>query len=127
MLSSTGFSILLGAVLGFLTGLGTGGGSLLLLWLTLVLGMDPQTARTVNLMFFIPAAVTASLVRLFRGGIPFRKIILPALAGCVSAAVFAVAGSHMDTEHLRKAFGVLLILTGVRELLYRPQRLRKPK
>lgn len=127
MLSSTGFSILLGAVLGFLTGLGTGGGSLLLLWLTLVLGMDPQTARTVNLMFFIPAAVTASLVRLFRGGIPFRKIILPALAGCVSAAVFAVAGSHMDTEHLKKAFGVLLILTGVRELLYRPQRLRKPK
>ena len=127
MLSSTGFSILLGAVLGFLTGLGTGGGSLLLLWLTLVLGMDPQTARTVNLMFFIPAAVTASLVRLYRGGIPFRKIILPALAGCVSAAVFAVAGSHMDTEHLRKAFGVLLILTGVRELLYRPQRLRKPK
>lgn len=127
MLSSTGFSILLGAVLGFLTGLGTGGGSLLLLWLTLVLGMDPQTARTVNLMFFIPAAVTASLVRLFRGGIPFRKIILPALAGCVSAAVFAVAGSHMDTEHLKKAFGVLLIFTGVRELLYRPQRLRKPK
>ena len=127
MLSSTGFSILLGAVLGVLTGLGTGGGSLLLLWLTLVLGMDSQTARTVNLMFFIPAAVTASLVRLFRGGIPFRKIILPALAGCVSAAVFAVAGSHMDTEHLKKAFGVLLILTGVRELLYRPQRLRKPK
>lgn len=127
MLSSTGFSILLGAVLGFLTGLGTGGGSLLLLWLTLVLGMDPQTARTVNLMFFIPAAVTASLVRLFRGGIPFRKIILPALAGCVSAAVFAVAGSHMDTEHLKKAFGVLLIFTGVRELLYRPQRFRKPK
>lgn len=127
MLSSTGFSILLGAVLGLLTGLGTGGGSLLLLWLTLVLDMDSQTARTVNLMFFIPAAVTASLVRLFRGGIPFRKIILPALAGCVSAAVFAVAGSHMDTEHLKKAFGVLLILTGVRELLYRPQRLRKPK
>ena len=127
MLSSTGFSILLGAVLGLLTGLGTGGGSLLLLWLTLVLDMDSQTARTVNLMFFIPAAMTASLVRLLRGGIPFRKIILPALAGCVSAAVFAVAGSHMDTEHLKKAFGVLLIFTGVRELLYRPQRLRKPK
>ena len=55
MLSSTVISVILGGVLGFLTGLGTGGGSLLLLWLTLVLGMDPQTARTVNLMFFIPA------------------------------------------------------------------------
>ena len=127
MLSSTPFSIVLGVVLGFLTGLGTGGGSLLLLWLTLVLGMEPVTARTINLMFFIPAAVIASVLRLFRGGINFRKIILPALAGCVSAAVFAIAGSHMETEQLKKAFGVLLIFTGIRELTYRPQRFRKPR
>lgn len=127
MLSNPVFSIGIGVLLGFLTGLGTGGGSLLLLWLTLVLGMDPITARTVNLMFFIPAAVIASFLRLCRGGIAFRKIILPASAGCISAAVFAVAGSHMDTGYLRTAFGVLLIFTGVREILYRPQRLRKPR
>ena len=127
MLSSTAFSILIGGVLGFLTGLGTGGGSLLLLWLTLVLGMEPAMARTVNLMFFIPAAVIASVLRLIRGGIDLRKIVLPALAGCISAAVFAIAGSHMDTEHLKKAFGILLIFTGVRELMYRPQRFRKPR
>ena len=127
MLSSTAFSMILGGALGFLTGLGTGGGSLLLLWLTLVLNVEPQTARTINLMFFIPAAVTASALRLLRGGIPFRKIILPALAGCVSAAAFSIAGRHMDTEHLQTHFGVLLIFTGIRELLYRPQRLRKAK
>lgn len=127
MLNSTLFSIGIGGVLGFLTGLGTGGGSLLLLWLTLVLDMEPQTARTVNLMFFIPAAVTASTFRLFRGGIPLKKIILPALVGCVSAAVFAIAGSHMDTGYLKKAFGILLIITGIREILYQPQRFRKPK
>lgn len=127
MLSSTVFSIVLSGVLGFLTGLGTGGGSLLLLWLTLVLNMDLQTARTVNLMFFIPAAITASALRLFRGSIPLRKITLPALAGCVCAAVFAIAGSHMDIKHLKTAFGLLLIFTGIRELLYRPQRFRKPK
>ena len=127
MLSGTVFSIVIGGILGFLTGLGTGGGSLLLLWLTLVLGMEPQMARTINLMFFIPAAVTASAIRLFRGGIPFRKIILPALAGCGSAAAFSIAGSGMDTEYLQTLFGILLIVTGIRELLYRPQRLRKPK
>lgn len=127
MLNNPIFSVILGGLLGFLTGLGTGGGSLLLLWLTLVLGMEPVTARTVNLMFFIPAAITASLLRLRTGAIPCRKIILPALAGCVSAAVFAIAGSNISTEHLKKAFGVLLIVTGIRELLYKPQRFRKPK
>jgi uncharacterized membrane protein YfcA len=125
MLNSPIFSVILGGFLGFLTGLGTGGGSLLLLWLTLVVGMEPTTARTVNLMFFIPAAMIASLLRL--RAIPYRKIILPALAGCVSAAVFAIAGSHMSTGHLKKAFGILLIVTGIRELFYKPQRLRKPK
>lgn len=124
MLSSLPVSLLVGAVLGFLTGLGTGGGSLLLLWLTLVLEMDPVTARTVNLMFFIPAAVTATLFRIRQGGISFRKIILPALTGCAAAALFVWAGSHMDTEHLKKAFGILLIVTGIRELCYR---LRKPR
>ena len=127
MLNSPVFSVILGGALGFLSGLGTGGGSLLLLWLTLVMDMDPQTARTINLMFFIPAAVSSSALRLCRGGISFQKIILPALAGCISAAVLAIAGSHMDTEHLKKAFGILLIFTGIRELLYKPQRLRKPK
>lgn len=124
MLSSAGLSIAVGAVLGFLTGLGTGGGSLLLLWLTLVLGMDPAQARTVNLMFFIPAAVIASVIRFFRGGIPIKKIWLPAAAGCLSAALFAVLGSHMDTMYLQKLFGALLIFTGIKELFYRE---RKPR
>lgn len=127
MLRSTVFSIVMGGILSFLTGLGTGGGSLLLLWLTLVLDMETQTARTINLMFFIPAAITASTVRLFRGGIPLKKIILPALVGCVSAAAFATAGSHMDTGYLKKAFGVLLIITGIREILYQPQRFRRAR
>lgn len=127
MLSHPIFSILLGSFLGFLTGLGTGGGSLLLLWLTLVLDFDPVTARTINLMFFIPAAVTASILRLRSGAIPYRKIILPALAGCVSAAALALAGSYMSTDHLKKAFGILLVITGIRELMYQPQRFRKPR
>jgi uncharacterized membrane protein YfcA len=118
MLSSTAFSIAVGLVLGFLTGLGTGGGSLLLLWLTLVLGIDTAQARLINLMFFIPAAVIATAVRCFRGGIPYKKIWLPAVAGCASAVLFATWGSHMDMKLLQKGFGVLLLFTGVRELLY---------
>ncbi len=124
MLRSPILSIAVGGFLGFLTGLGTGGGSLLLLWLTLVLGMEPAEARTVNLMFFIPAAVIASAVRFCKGGIPLKKIWLPATAGSISAACFAVLGNHINTEHLQKLFGLMLVITGVRELCYRE---RKPK
>ena len=64
MLNSAPVSLLVGAVLGFLAGLGTGGGSLLLLWLTLLAGVDDQTARTINLMFFLTAAGSVSVIRL---------------------------------------------------------------
>lgn len=124
MVNSLPISLVVGTVLGFLTGLGTGGGSLLMLWLTLVIGMDSSTARTVNLMFFLPAACIATLLRLRSRCIPWRKIILPIIAGSASAGLFAMVGRYLDTSILEKPFGLLLIIMGLRELFYRP---RKPK
>ena len=100
------------------------GGSLLVLWLTFATGMDSGTARTINLMFFLPAALIATLIRLQKGSIPWRKIILPIIAGSASAGLFAMISSQLDTSILEKPFGLLLIFMGLRELLYRP---RKPK
>ena len=124
MLESIPFSIAVGTALGFLTGLGTGGGSLLVLWLTLVLHMEPAQARLINLMFFFPAALIATAFHWRQGRVPFHKILLPALAGCAAAAVFAFIGQKMNTESLKKLFGVLLLFIGAKELFYRP---RKPK
>ena len=124
MLESIPFSIAIGTILGFLTGLGTGGGSLLVLWLTLVLHTDAAQARLINLMFFLPAALIATAFHLRQGRIPIKKLILPALSGCAAAAVFAMVGQKTNTESLRKLFGVLLLFIGIKELFYRP---RKPK
>lgn len=122
MLDSIPFSIAVGTVLGFLTGLGTGGGSLLVLWLTLVLHMEAAQARLINLMFFVPAALIATFVHWRQGRIPWRKILLPVIAGCVSAAIFTVWSQKMNTESLQKLFGVLLIGIGCKELFYRPRK-----
>lgn len=122
MVDSVLISILIGTALGLLTGLGTGGGSLLILWLTLVLHMDPAQARTINLMFFLPAASISAFFHWRRGIIKLDKILLPALAGCIMAAVFAVVSKKIDTEELRTLFGVLLIFMGIRELCYRPRK-----
>ena len=121
MLEGTVVSLAVGTILGFLTGLGTGGGSLLMLWLTLVLHMEPAQARVINLMFFLPAALISTIFHWKQGHVPFKKLLLPALAGCIGAALFAIWGQKMNTESLQKLFGVLLLLTGVRELFYRPR------
>lgn len=124
MLNSFPISVAVGLVLGILAGLGTGGGSLLLLWLTLIQGIDSEIARTVNLLFFLTSAGIVSILRLKKGTLSIRKILPGILAGCVAAAGFSILGRYLDTSLLKKAFGVLLIVTGVRELFYRPQKAR---
>ena len=117
-------AIIVGAVLGFLAGLGVGGGSLLILWLTLVLEIPTDMAAGINLLFFVPTAIIASLFRLKQGKLDFRRI-LPALwAGLATAAVLTLVSQNWDTEVLRKPFGLLLLATGIRELCYRPRKAR---
>ncbi|MBR4863978.1 MAG: sulfite exporter TauE/SafE family protein [Oscillospiraceae bacterium] len=119
MVESLPFSLFMGCLLGFLSGIGIGGGSLLLLWLTLVLKLPQETARDVNLLFFIPTALIASLFRWKQGALKLKEILPAVLAGCVSAALFTLVGRQADTALLKKLFGALLLVTGLRELFYR--------
>lgn len=111
-------------VLGFLAGLGVGGGSLLMLWLTAVVNMDYGVAKTVNLLFFLPTALIATIFHKKQGSVEIRKILPAIICACIAAAVFSYIGKHMDTSLLKKLFGGILIITGLRELFYRE---RKPK
>ena len=54
MLNAWPVAFVISVILGFLAGLGVGGGSLLVLWLTLGLEMSHPQARIYNLLFFIP-------------------------------------------------------------------------
>ena len=89
MLETLPVTILVSTVLGFLAGLGVGGGSLLILWLTLVIGMEHSTARIINLLFFIPSAVIASVFRWKQGNLDFPKILPAVISGCICAGIFA--------------------------------------
>ena len=108
--------------LGFLSGLGVGGGSLLLLWLTLVAGKEPDTARLINLLFFLPSAALSCWFRWKQGVICIRQLLPVILSGCVGAAAGSIAAEFLPVESLRKLFGVLLLITGTRELLHKPKK-----
>ena len=122
MLNSFPIAIIIGCALGFLAGLGVGGGSLLILWLTLILGLDHTAARGINLLFFIPTAVIASLFRWKQGSLQLAKILPAVIGGCIAASLFTIVSKHVQPEFIRTLFGLLLIVTGIRELFYRPRK-----
>ena len=111
--------LIVGTVLGLLAGIGTGGGSLLLLWLTAVRGIPPEEARTVNLLFFLPSALMATVLRKGRARPSYKSLVPAIAAGCVAAAAASLLGRNVDTALLKKLFGGLLIAAGTREVLYR--------
>jgi uncharacterized membrane protein YfcA len=126
MLESLPVVLVVSTVLGFLAGIGVGGGSLLILWLTLVVGVEHGQARFVNLLFFLPSALVACLFRWKQGSLEIRKILPAVLAGCASAAIGSWFSYCLDMELLKKLFGGLLILTGFRELMYKPRKKEHP-
>ena len=121
MLNSLPVKLLLGAGLGFLSGLGVGGGSLLVLWLTVVMDIPPETARSINLLFFLPAALIALYFRKKQGSFQWRPLLPAIAAGCIAAAAGSFLSAMLDTGLLKRGFGILLIITGIRELMYKPK------
>ena len=92
---------------------GVGGGTLLLLVMTLFLGVDQRTAQGVNLLFFLPTAASA-LICHGKGGYLDKPTLKAAVPVAVLAALAgAWAATAVDVEVLRKPFGVYLLLSGI--------------
>ena len=119
VLESGVVAVCVSTVLGFLAGIGIGGGSLLVLWLTFVIGLEPGDIRSINLLFFLPCAVISCIFRGNQGDIPFKKILPGIIAGCAASGLFSLFASGIQMDWLKKGFGVLLIAAGLRELFHK--------
>ena len=102
--------------------MGVGGGSLLILWLTFVANTPAETARSINLMFFLAAAGSVSILRIKAGSLDLKSILPATISGCIAAGLCSWLGQQIDSTVLKKIFGVLLLGTGLRELFYRPKK-----
>lgn len=124
MVTSVPITILVAAVCGIFSALGLGGGSLLLLWMTAVVHLEPEMARSINLLFFIPAA-TVTFLTYFKKDRKRLAPLLPVMAGaCLAAAAAALASRFVEPTLLQKGFAVYLLICGIQQLRYRPRNAR---
>ena len=102
---------------------GVGGGTLLLLVMTLFLGVDQRTAQGINLLFFLPTALSA-LICHWKNGCLDRPTLKNAASAAVPAALLgAWIATAVDVELLGRPFGAYLLLSGVSLIL--PQKRKK--
>ena len=112
-----------GALSGVIASMGLGGGFVLLIWLTLHDGMPQREAQGVNLLFFLPAALSA-LICHWKNGCLDRPTLKNAVSAAVPAALLgAWIATAVDVELLGRPFGAYLLLSGISLIL--PQKRKK--
>ena len=108
--------LLIGFGTGILSAWGVGGGTLLLLCMTLFLGVDQATAQGINLLYFLPTA-GMGLIWHRKNGLLEKDVLRQAIPlGTVAAIAAAWIATSVDTAVFRRPFGVYLLLTGVMTL-----------
>ena len=107
------FPLLAGVVTGVLSGFGVGGGTLLILWLTLAAGMDQRQAGGVNLLYFTACAAPALWGHFKNKLVENRAALWAALAGVPACLAVAALANFLDTALLRRGFGLVLLWVGI--------------
>jgi uncharacterized membrane protein YfcA len=105
------FGVFTGVAAGLL---GVGGGTLMVPFLTLAIGMSQHEAEATSLLVVLPTAIVASLVLRRRGvgdlGLALKFGTLGAVGGVLGALLALALPSHV----LRIVFAVFLALVAVR-------------
>ena len=104
------FPFLAALVTGALSSWGVGGGTLLLVCMTLLLGVDHREAQMINLLFFLPTAGISLFFHRKNGFLDKETWRQAALPG-------AMISMMLDVSMLRRPFGALLLYGGASMLL----------
>ncbi len=108
--------ILIGVVSGIVTGIGMGGGTILILLLSIIWQYDQHIAQATNLIFFIPTSIISIIVNLKQKNINVKLAICLSTFGVIGAVIGAYIGSNIDVNKLKKCFAIFLIIIAIHEL-----------
>ena len=103
----------LGAGTGILSAWGVGGGTLLLLCMTLFLGVDQAEAQGINLLYFLPTAAASLFYHRKNGYLDTQVLRAAAPTGTLCALTAALVSSSVDIAVFRKPFGLFLLYAGI--------------
>lgn len=118
-------SILSGLAAGVISGMGIGGGTILIPALSIFLSIDQHVAQGVNLLYFIPTAAVALCVHIKNKAINYKialPIVLLGIAGAVGGSALALV---IHSALLKKLFGGFLFLMGIYEICKKDKQKQK--
>lgn len=118
------FYVIIGFFSGIIGGMGMGGGTILIPALVLFAHIDPKIAQSINLLSSIPMTLAALIIHIRAKNVVKDLIIPIALFGVLGAIAGSFVANYISSEHLRRIFGVFLLIIGSIEIkkgLFQPK------
>ena len=114
---------LLSVLAGFLAGtagaMGLGGGSVLIIYLTVFAGAEQLAAQGINLIFFLPTAAVAVFIYSKKGIIKWREILPVMIFGVVGTLISGWLVGFLKAELVKKLFGGVIAFYGFYEIFFK--------
>lgn len=107
---------LIGMVSGFITSLGLGGGSILILLLNVFKDISQHIMQGTNLIFFIFSATIASFINVRNKHIDFKNAKWMIFTGIIGAMIGCKLSLSLDKYLLKKYFGIFLLVIAILEI-----------
>ena len=108
--------ILIGLISGIVSGTGMGGGTVLILMLSIIMGIEQHIAQATNLVFFIPTSI-AAIITNWKYKLVDKKVALwVSIFGVIGAITGAIVSSKTNVEKLKKYFGIFLAMVAIFEI-----------
>ena len=108
--------ILFGIIAGIVTGLGMGGGTVLILLLSLFMNLEQHIAQATNLVFFIPTALAAIIINIKQKNVDKKVALKVSIFGIMGAVVGAIVSEQMSSENLKKYFATFILIIALHEI-----------
>ena len=102
---------------GILSGMGVGGGMLLIPALRIFLDINQQSAQRINLFCFIPSALCALIVHIKKKNIDFRSALPIIITGVPFSLLGAFICVNISSKLLGRLFGIFIFIFGIREIV----------
>ena len=109
-------SAIFGFFSGIVSGMGIGGGVILIPLLTLFTKTNQQQAQGINLLYFIPTAVSSLIIHIKNKKVKFRYALMLIAASLPWAIASSFVAVNLKSDILQKMFAVMLLVTGIYEL-----------
>ena len=93
-----------------------GGGTILILLLSLFTNVNQHTAQATNLVYFIPTAISSILIGMKNKNVQWKLSIPIIISGCIGTILGVIISIKIDVKLLRKLFGIFLIIIAIYEI-----------